>query len=247
MALQATVAQLDTVPEALRSSYIERDGAFHLDVDGMVDKSNLDDFRNNNIKLLKDLETMQTKFKGVDLDQYQTMLKAQNDGTDKKLIDEGKIEELMEERTKRMRDAHNAEMGKVQGENDTHKRQLEGLMIDNTVRDNATKQGVAATAMDDVVLRAKSVFKLKDGKATPHDAEGNVIYGSGTSEPMTVDQWVKGLTASAPHLFTPSKGGGGNHDNRGGGGGDTITRAEFDSMGHPSRAEFAKKGGKVID
>jgi len=64
---------------------------------------------------------------------------------------------------------------------------------------------------------------------------------------MSVDQWVKGLTGSAPHLFTPSRGAGGNHDNRGGSGGNQVTRAEFDSMDQYSRSDFAKKGGKVVD
>jgi len=247
MALQATVTEIDSVPEALRSAYVEKDGAYHLDVDGMVDKAKLDDFRSNNVKLLKDIETLQGKYKDVDVDQYAAFIKAQTDGSDQKLLDEGKVEELLEERTKRMREAHNSEIEKVQGENDTHRRQLEGLMIDASVRDSATKQGVASTAMDDVILRAKTVFQLKNGQATPFDVNGDVIYGSGTSDPMSVDQWVKGLTGSAPHLFTPSNGAGGNHDNRGGAGGNQVTRSEFDSMDQYSRSNFAKKGGKVID
>lgn len=247
MALQAVVQQIDSIPEALQSAYVEKDGAYHLDVEGMVDKSKLDDFRSNNVKLLKDLETMQGKFKNVDLDQYNNLLQAHNDGTDKKLLDEGKIEELFEERTKRMREAHNEELGKVQGENDTHRRQLEGLMIDASVRDSATKQGVAPTAMDDVILRAKTIFKLKEGQATPFDSDGNVVYASGSAEPMSVDAWVKGLTGTAPHLFSPSNGGGSQHGNRSGKDSATISRVEFDSMNQLTRSEFARKGGKVVD
>jgi hypothetical protein len=247
MALQAKVTEIESVPEALRSSYVERDGAYHLDVEGMVDKTKLDDFRRNNVKLLKDLEAMQGKFKDVDLDQYAELLKASNAGKDKKLIEAGKIDELVEERTKRMRETHNSELSKIQGENDIQKRQLEGLMIDAAVRDSANKQGVANTAMDDVILRAKTVFKLKDGQATPFDKEGGVIYASGTSDAMSVDQWVKGLTGTAPHLFTPSNGGGSQHGNRSGKDGATVTRSEFDGMNQHSRSEFAKKGGKVVD
>jgi len=247
MALQAVVQQIDSIPEALQSAYVEKDGAYHLDVEGMVDKSKLDDFRSNNVKLLKDLEAMQGKFKNVDLDQYNNLLQAHNDGTDKKLLDEGKIEELFEERTKRMREAHNEELGKVQGENDTHRRQLEGLMIDASVRDSATKQGVAPTAMDDVILRAKTIFKLKEGQATPFDSDGNVVYASGSAEPMSVDAWVKSLTGTAPHLFSPSNGGGSQHGNRSGKDSATISRVEFDSMNQLTRSEFARKGGKVVD
>ena len=247
MALQSVVEGLDSVPEALHSSYVEKNGAYHLNVDGMVDKSKLDEFRSNNVKMLKDIETINEKYKHVDLDQYAALMKAQNDGADDKLIKEGKIEELVEERTKRMRETHNSELGLVQTEADTHKKQLESLMIDASVRNSATKQGVAATAMEDVILRAKAVFQLKNGQATPFDNDGNVVYASGSSEPMSVDSWVTGLASSAPHLFTPSKGGGSNHDNKGGGGGKTASRAQFDAMSQGSRPEFAKGGGKVVD
>ncbi len=67
MALQATVQELDNVPEALRSEYVEKDGSYHLNVEGMVDKSKLDDFRTNNVKLLKDIETLQGKFKNANI------------------------------------------------------------------------------------------------------------------------------------------------------------------------------------
>ena len=86
MALQATVTEIDSVPEALRSAYVEKDGTYHLDVDGMVDKAKLDDFRSNNVKLLKDIETLQGKYKDVDVDQYAAFIKAQTDGSDKKLL-----------------------------------------------------------------------------------------------------------------------------------------------------------------
>lgn len=210
-------------------------------------KGKLDEFRSNNVKLMKDMESLQSKFADVDLDQYAEMMQKARDQKDKKLIDAGKIDELVEERTKRMRKDHTKAYKSLQDENATYARQLEGLMIDASVRDHALKQGVASTAIDDVLLRAKAVFKLKDGQAVPMDAEGNVIYQAGATEPMSVDQWVKGLTESAPHLFTPSNGAGAVHGSRGGKDGTTATRKEFDNMSQLARSEFAKKGGKVVD
>ena len=70
---------------------------------------------------------------------------------------------------------------------------------------------VVDTGIDDVLLRSQSVFSLKDGKAVPHDKDGNVIYGEGTSEPMSVKEWVKGQMDVAPHLFKASQGGGSEH------------------------------------
>lgn len=210
-------------------------------------KGKLDEFRSNNVKLMKDMEAMQSRFADVDIDQYAEMMQNQRDQKDKKLIDAGKIDELLEERTKRMQEDHAKAYNTLKDENSTHQRQLEGLMIDAVVRDHAAQQGIAPTAIDDVLLRAKAVFKLKEGQAVPMDGDGNVIYQAGATEPMGVDQWVKGLTESAPHLFTPSSGGGAMHGARGGKDGTSVTRNEFDNMSQLARSEFAKKGGKVVD
>jgi len=174
-------------------------------------KTKLDEFRSNNVKLMKDMESLNTKFEGIDVEGYNDMVKQQQSLKDKKLLDAGKIDELLEERTKSMREKHNKELEKVQGLNGTLNKQLETLVIDNAVRDSATKSGVVDTGVDDVLLRSQSVFSLKDGKAVPHDPNGNVIYGEGTSEPMTVQEWVKGQMEVAPHLFKSSNGGGSEH------------------------------------
>ncbi len=174
-------------------------------------KGKLDEFRGNNVKLMKDMETLSAKFDGIDVDGYKDMVKQQQAMKDKKLISEGKIDELLEERTKTMREKHNQELEKIQGLNATLNKQLETLVIDNAVRDSATKSGVVDTGIDDVLLRSQSVFSLKDGKAVPHDRDGNVIYGEGKSEPMSVQEWVKSQMEVAPHLFKPSQGGGSEH------------------------------------
>ena len=174
-------------------------------------KGKLDEFRGNNVKLMKDMETLSAKFDGIDVDGYKDMVKQQQAMKDKKLISEGKIDELLEERTKTMREKHNQELEKIQGLNATLNKQLETLVIDNAVRDSATKSGVVDTGIDDVLLRSQSVFSLKEGKAVPHDREGNVIYGEGTSEPMSVNEWVKSQMEVAPHLFKSSNGSGSEH------------------------------------
>ena len=174
-------------------------------------KGKLDEFRGNNVKLMKDMETLSAKFDGIDVDGYKEMVKNQQDMKDKKLISEGKIDELLEERTKTMREKHNQELDKIQGLNGTLNKQLETLVIDNAVRDSATKAGVVDTGIDDVLLRSQSVFTLEKGKAVPHDPNGNIIYGEGTSEPMSVQEWVKGQMEVAPHLFKSSNGSGSEH------------------------------------
>jgi len=210
-------------------------------------KTKLDEFRANNVNLLKEQEDLKSKFSGVDLDVYNNMLQQSQALKDKKLIDAGKIDELMEERSKLMREEHNQVVENMKGQQLDLTKKLEHLLIDSAVRDSAVKAGVIDTAIDDVVLRSQSIFSIKEGKAVPHDSSGNVIFGDGNSDPMDVSEWVKGLTESAPHLFNASTGGGSKHGSNFSGTNNTISRDVFDNMSHQDRSKFAKDGGKVVD
>lgn len=180
------------------------DGAYYLSVDGAVDKAKLDEFRNNNVKLLKDLE----KFKDVDPAKYQELLALAKKQQEKQLIDAGEIDKVVEQRVGEMKSTYENQLKTLTEQNSVAQRQLESLLIDNAVRDAAVKSGVQPTAVDDVLLRAKATFKIKDGNAVPVDAQGNVVYGKDGTSPMSVVDWTTGLKKQAPHLFQGSQGGG---------------------------------------
>lgn len=177
-------------------------------------KTKLDEFRSNNVKLMKDMEALTSKFEGIDVDAYNDMKSKQEAMKQKKLIDAGKIDELLAEKTKQMREVHNSELEKTNKVNESLQDQLAKLVIDNAVRDSAVKAGVVETGMEDILLRSKSVFSLKDGKAVPTDAQGNTIFGHGTTDPMSVNEWVKSQMDVAPHLFKSSSGSGSTHGSR---------------------------------
>ena len=116
-------------------------------------KTKLDEFRSNNVKLMKDIQTLSDKFEGVDIDNYKDLISKQEKLNNKKLIDAGKIDELLDEKTKSMREVHNKELSKTNEVNQSLQDQLAKLVIDNAVRDSATKAGVVDTGMDDILLR----------------------------------------------------------------------------------------------
>jgi hypothetical protein len=53
MALQFKVKSKDEAPAELVNLYVERDGAWLLDVDGAVEKAKLEEFHPTNVALLK--------------------------------------------------------------------------------------------------------------------------------------------------------------------------------------------------
>lgn len=220
MKLQFKIAKLEDVAEQFRSLYAQgADGAYYLAVEGAVDKAKLDEFRDTNISLMKKMEA----FKDIDPNKVAELLENERKIAEKKLIDAGDIEGLVAQRVAAMQADHKRQLADLQGKYDTNQRQLETLLIDNEVRAVAAKIGVAATAVDDVLLRAKTVFKVEDGRPVAKDAQGNVIYGKDGSNSLGISDWASNLKESAPHLFMTSTGGGAGNDRGTGGQGGPKT------------------------
>lgn len=198
-------AKLEDIPEAQRSFYAQgSDGAYYLQVEGAVDKTRLDEFRDNNVALKSQLE----QFKGLDPAKVQEMIENQRKIDEKKFIDAGDIEGLVAQRVSTMKADFDGRYGQLETQFKTANRQLEVLLIDNDVRANAIKAGVAATAVDDVLLRAKTIFSVQEGRPVAKDASGKVIYGKDGQTSLSVGEWLGGLKEQAPHLFQPSQGSG---------------------------------------
>ena len=223
MSLKFMLENLEGLDESIAALYTKHDdGKFYLEVDGAVAKTKLDEFRDNNIDLLKKLEP----FKGLDPKQVEDMKKIDPAkyaemieklaALDKdKTIPADEVERIISERVLEMSTEHGTAVKGFQSTIDTQNRQLEGLVIDSAVRKASAAGKVLSTAVDDVLLRAKSVFIVKDGAAVAQDASGQTIYGKDGTNPMQIGEWIGKLSKEASHLFEGSQGGGG----QGGGGG----------------------------
>lgn len=181
----------------------DADNKFYLDVDGVVSKEKVDEFRTNNIALTKELE----KFKGIDPAKWLTYVDLEAKG---KLNGKtsAEVDAIITERVTSMRTEYDTKITGLTTERDTLQGQLGILLVDNVIRAEASKVGITGAAMDDALLRGKSTFKLVNGVATPHDPKGNIIYGPDGTTPMTPTQWISKLKVDAPHLFPESRGGG---------------------------------------
>jgi hypothetical protein len=190
--------------EAIKKEYSQgADGSYYLEVDGVVSKDKLKEFRDNNVRLQKQLEP----FKDLDSETLADLRKAKKDLENAKLWDEGKVDEVVKDRTGNMRTEYETKLKERDDKLAAINHQLESVLIDGEVTKFAVDLGVRKTAVDDVLLRARTTFKLKDGKPTPFDSDGQVIYGKDGSNPMSPSEWLQGLNKSAPHLFEESNGG----------------------------------------
>lgn len=205
MALEFRINKLEDVAEQFRSLYVKNtDGSYTLEVNGAVSKDRLDEFRNKNVDLMKDLE----KYKDLNPEKYQELLQLQRQREEKELLDKGEIDTVVANRVQTMKAEMQATIDQLTGSNTGMLRQLETLMIDNTVRAAATKSGVRPEAVDDVLLRAKTMFKIKDGQVVSTDEKGEIRYGKDGTTPLGIEEWAGSLKSNAPHLFLGSNGGG---------------------------------------
>lgn len=208
MALKFMLDSLDGLDDGVKPLYTEQNGKFYLDVDGAVSNDKLSEFRTKNIALMKDLDDLKGQFNGIDPAKYQEMVDRINELDGKKTVPMDEMERMVSERVQTMKSEMQETIDNLTKDNGTLNSQLESLIIDSAVRSAATKHKVLSSAIDDVVLRAKSTFKMEKGAAMPYDTKGNVIYDKDGETPLSVDGWVKGLEKTAGHLFEGSQGSG---------------------------------------
>jgi hypothetical protein len=210
MALKYQVDKLEDVEEAHRGLYTNSNGKFVLQVEGAVGKDKLEEFRNNNIALQQQID----KFKNIDPTKHAELLEIQRKMQEQELIDKGEVDKLVNLRVTTLRETLEGQLTETNNKLSTANSQLEVLLVDNVVKDAAIQNGVHPAAVDDVLLRARGIYKIVDGKPVAKDAEGKQMYGSDGVTVLQPSEWVKNLKKTAPHLFQGFQGGG-----SGGGGG----------------------------
>jgi hypothetical protein len=222
MALRKTVDDINAVPEALRSLYVQDGAKWKLDVDegggngedvaGL--KSALGKERQAREQMEKALNDLRKALGNEDPQKLMEARKKLQELEDKQLIDAGKLDEVLAQRTQRMQEDHAAQIAKFneklkerEKEVGTLSEQLSTVLIDGAVTAAAHKAGVKKSALDDVVLRARQVFRFENGKVVAKK-DGTIQYGKDPNTPLAPEEWVGGLVKDAGHLFEPSNGGG---------------------------------------
>ena len=217
MALKFKYATKQEIPAELQSLYVERDGAFVLDADGVVEKSKLDEFRQNNINLSNQLK----KFEGIDPDAVRQLAADKQRLEDEQRLKDGKFQEVLDARLKSAKADWDKQFSGVTAERDTLLGRLSAIQIDQAVVNEATKRGLRPTAIPDITSRARLTFKLVNGVPQIFEGDGQTAR-MGKDGPMTLAEWVDALVSDAPHLFEANAGGGAAGSGSGGAGNRSV-------------------------
>ena len=234
MPLKYKFATKQEIPAEHQSLYVERDGAWLLDADGVVSQTKLDEFRQNNITLTNQLK----RFDGIDPDDVRSLRTATMKMQEEKLkleeaaqIKAGEVDKVIEARVKAARAEWDKTHGVVVAERDALTGRLTAIQIDQAVVNEATKRGLRPTALTDITARARQTFKLVNG--VPQAFDGDVPrYGKDGTFPMTLAEWVDALVSDAPHLFEANAGSG-----AAGSGGGAAGSASARASRNPYRKE----------
>lgn len=226
MALKFKCKSKDEVPAEQAALYVERDGEWVLDVEGVVDKAKHDEFRNANVTLRKELEEQKKRFEGIDPDEVRKLAEEKQKLEETQQLKLGEVEKVLENRLKTAKADWDKQLTAVSVERDTLNARLASIQIDQGVITVATKKGLRPTAIPDITARARSVFRLVNGAPTAFEADGKTVrVGKDGITPMNLEEWVDQQVADAPHLFESNAGGGAASDASGGGGATRATRS----------------------
>ncbi|MDD5140523.1 MAG: hypothetical protein PHY43_09730 [Verrucomicrobiales bacterium] len=195
----------EEIPAEHASCYVERDGAWILDAEGVVEKSKHEEFRANNITLTNQLK----RFEGIDPDAVRQLADEKRKLEEAQHLKAGEVDKVIDARIKAARTEWDKQHGVVVAERDALHGRLTAIQIDQAVVTEATKRGLRATAIPDITSRARINFKLVNGVPQAFEADGQTArMGKDGVSPMSLAEWVDALVSDAPHLFEANAGGG---------------------------------------
>ena len=98
MALKYKYARREEIPAEVATLYIEREGAFMLDAEGVTEKAKADELRNHNIELRRKLEEFTTRFEGIDPEAARNLAEEKRKLEEAQQLKAGEVDKVVETR-----------------------------------------------------------------------------------------------------------------------------------------------------
>lgn len=244
MALALVVDSLDSVPEALRGEYAEKDGKFHLNVEGLEDTSGLKSAlqKERDARKALDKEVANWKRLGKSAEEIAELVETREREETERLKKKGDTDALLKQANERaakeraeleaeLNAARASERAAVVGER----------LVAALAKAGATEEG-AELLPDRLSNRIK--FETVDGKRILKivQADGETpMLGSG-ADAATIDDLVKEAVKKYPSLFKGSGAGGGGKPPGSPPGAPGVSR-KSDLKTEKAKAEFVDKHG----
>lgn len=210
--LKAELDSLDGLDDSLKGLYVEQDGKFRLDAEG-VDNSGLKSALEKERKAARDAENrrkdLEARFKDIDPERYAELLKKAEDEEASK----GTMEERVSRATEKALAQSRKEIEAAKKDAEDARKQasaFKGRVLDDALRQAAAKAGLHQHAIDDALFRGRAMFTLdENGYAVQLDADGSPVIGKDGKTPFSPSEWLEGMRENAPHWFPANASGSG--------------------------------------
>ena len=178
-------------------------------------KTNRDEILNEKRTVTQKLDELKAKWGDLDPEAVKTLMARFENDEEAQLIADGKVDEVIEKRTKRALEqsasdvlAAQTRTGELETENGTLKGRIKKLVLDRAVQEAAGEAKLLPTAVPDAIQRAHQIFQVGEDE-NPVALEGDtIIRGKDGKTALTVGEWLTGMQKNAPHWWAPSEGGG---------------------------------------
>lgn len=185
---------------------------------------------------LKEQSESLKRYEGIDPDAVRNIMKRFADDEEAKLIAEGKIDDVLNKRTERMRSETEKQIEKAALTAKSEKERADKFadrVFEAHLRAVSTEAGIHPQAVEDALFRAKTMFEL-DENGDPIAKEGN--YGK-DGKPNTLKDWFSDMQEKAPHWWPASQGGG----SPPGGGGGSVPKSLSECKTEAERIAYLKR------
>jgi hypothetical protein len=208
----------ETLRAQAEEAYNAEQKANAEDIDAKIAEA-VEGLKNKNEELLGEKKTIQERLQKYaeikDPEEALKALKFINESEEAQMIRDGKFDELLEKRTSNMRLEHdNAiteladKLEEITNSKTKYKSLYQTKIMDDALRDVATKAGVRPEAIPDVLLRANTLFSLgSDGSVEARTSDGKLLKNE-DGNVVTPSVWMESLKESSPHYWPSSEGSG---------------------------------------
>ena len=263
--LQSVIESQEAIPEGLADHYEEQDGRFILKVDGLVPKAKVDEFRQNNVSLMKERQELNKKlseFEDFDVEQAREALKFREDVEKQNLMDKGQYEELLKKEIAQLDKQHGKQIKQLQENVENAQKELANKqrllnqnVIDKTVQETLDNKPMLTNVARMLLMdRAKQSFNVDDtGKIVAKDEDNNIRYAKNGVDLYGISDYIEDYILdyqNDPSFVKPSTGGGARSAEEfqtGSGGAIRISEAEAKNLSLYKRAkEESERSGRQL-
>lgn len=184
----------DALDEAHKAFYKQEGETFVLQVEGAADKAKLDEFRANNVELMKKLDS----FKDIDLDKVRDLMDKERKIREKELIDKGEFETIFAERTAAMKADYEGKLQAAIQASEKAQNDFNALFTRHEIEGAAGKafatHKIAPEAQEAIMAQIRAKFSINNGQVVAMNGQQ---IEAGANGNLTIDEFI----AKQPEIF----------------------------------------------